>query len=682
MSITRRVRPVLVRWTPLLLLLGLVMSGLVPLVPRAEAALPASRISLTAVPPATAPSGATVTMAGSVTNGVRGQRVQLQLRNGGGWTNVATARLPRRRTFSLSTPVFLGVNELRVVAKKVAGKVRGGTSATRKTNGLPVAPVAIGPGETFAVSGTLATPIARPVVLQRDDGGTWETAASGTSSDTGGVRLSTTQDRATTYRIVAPAATVAGTSYPSVTTKSVKVLKGPRTPSFSVSTLPVGYRNRIYNHFPGFGWYGGWSYSVVSGALPPGITLSEDGFLEGTPTTAGTSTFRVRIAADGVPPAERTFTLEIAPDGTWLDTDLDVQAVDNAGRYATLTCGSSCVGSTPPQVVDLATGAVQTATYPPSVPAPAAAQVEDISGNGRYVLYFAGRDNWSTDNPEGSKLFLWDRVGGTTELIADGGPGLFSGWPHGGLTAAVDVDGSTVVYELDLPGVVSDPAVFVWERGVGVTSLRSDGRIGNVHLTRPEVSDDGDAVSFLQWSAAGARIRLWDRSADTLTWVSPVLHPTASSLYTAAATGDSFAYPRVAGTDPDNGDPLWETVLWDRSTGSSQVVSKTVSGASMRFPSQFDPPTAEISGDGRFVYFESAGDFFEEDFSGVRLGFFWDRASGDVTPMPHLPGDPLSWPELYERWAETSYDGSVVFVRGYAGGLQRPPFRFQRDPRP
>lgn len=665
----------------MLVLLGLVTSGLVSAGPQAAAALPASRISLSTVPPGTAPSGATVTMAGSVTNGVRGQRVLLQRRHGGGWTTVASARLPRRRTFSLSTAVFLGVNELRVVAKKVAGKVRGRTSVVKQTNGLPVAPAAIGSGETFAVTGTLATPVVRPVQLQRDDGGTWETAATGSTTAAGAVRLSTTQDRATTYRILAPAATVAGTAYPAVATKGVKVLRGPRTPSFSVTDLPVGYRNRMY-HFPGFGWSMGWTYSLVSGSLPPGLTLTEDGFLDGTPTTIGSSTFRVRLSAPGLPSAERTFTLAIGPNGAWVDTDLDVQAVDNAGRYATLTCGSSCWENTPPQVIDLTTGAVQTATYAPSVPAGGVAMVEDISGNGRFVLYFAGPDNWGTDVPQGSQLFLWDRVGGSTVTIADGGPPLHFGWPHGGLTAAVDLDGTSVVYELNLPGPVDDNAVFLWERGVGTTALRSDSRIGNVQLTRPEISDDGDAVTFLQWSASGPRIRLWDRAANALTWLTPVIHGSGSLNYSAAATGDAVAYPRVAGTDPDSGDPLWETALWDRSTGTSHVVSETIGGAPMRFPSSFDPPTVEISGDGRFVYFESAGDFFEEDFIGVRTVYFWDRASGEVTPMPLLPGDPLSWPELYERWAEPSYDGSVVFVRGYAGGLQRPPFRFQRDPRP
>lgn len=37
------------------------------------------------------------------------------------------------------------------------------------------------------------------------------------------------------------------------------------------------------------------TYSIVSGALPAGLTLSEDGVISGTPTESGTFTFRVRV---------------------------------------------------------------------------------------------------------------------------------------------------------------------------------------------------------------------------------------------------------------------------------------------------------------------------------------------------------------------------------------------------
>ena len=73
----------------------------------------------------------------------------------------------------------------------------------------------------------------------------------------------------------------------------------------------------------GFGGYGAGTYafSLASGVLPPGITLSAGGTLSGTPTAAGTSTFTVQVTsaltstAASFPPltAAKSFTVVIYP---------------------------------------------------------------------------------------------------------------------------------------------------------------------------------------------------------------------------------------------------------------------------------------------------------------------------------------------------------------------------------
>ena len=157
----------------------------------------------------------------------------------------------------------------------------------------------------------------------------------------------------------------------------------------------------------------------------------------------------------------------------------------------------------------------------------------------------------------------------------------------------------------------------------------------------------------------------------------------AAMSYSLAATGDAAAWTQDAGDDPaDPGYNLWKTMYWNRDPGVAQVVSTTISGASMTFGSRFDPPSAQISGDGRLVYFESRGDFFEAGGPTSRFPYVWDHATGTVTPMPFVADDPLDWPAKYERWAETSYDGSVVFVRGIEKYAGRSLYRFQADPRP
>jgi hypothetical protein len=60
---------------------------------------------------------------------------------------------------------------------------------------------------------------------------------------------------------------------------------------------PVGKVGTPYSHTvswkPGTGCPP-WTYAVVGGAFPPGLTLSSDGHITGTPTAAGTYTFYIR----------------------------------------------------------------------------------------------------------------------------------------------------------------------------------------------------------------------------------------------------------------------------------------------------------------------------------------------------------------------------------------------------
>ncbi len=96
----------------------------------------------------------------------------------------------------------------------------------------------------------------------------------------------------------------------------------------SSSLLPAGTVGAAYNvtlatsgGTPAFTW------SVVSGALPVGVTLNPStGQLSGNPTTAGTSTFTIRVQDSGTPQqsTQKQFTLKVdavsLPDGTLTKT--------------------------------------------------------------------------------------------------------------------------------------------------------------------------------------------------------------------------------------------------------------------------------------------------------------------------------------------------------------------------
>src|SRR5690606_34324466 len=66
-----------------------------------------------------------------------------------------------------------------------------------------------------------------------------------------------------------------------------------------------------------------YTFSDVSGALPPGLALADDGDLGGTPTTVGVYSFMVMVEdADATSNGFRSYTVEIFPEATIQPDDL------------------------------------------------------------------------------------------------------------------------------------------------------------------------------------------------------------------------------------------------------------------------------------------------------------------------------------------------------------------------
>ena len=76
--------------------------------------------------------------------------------------------------------------------------------------------------------------------------------------------------------------------------------------------LPDGYVSQPYSQtIAALRTSGATSYSVTNGSLPPGLSLSPAGLLNGTPTTPGTYTFTVRLTDASALFAEQVFTLAV-----------------------------------------------------------------------------------------------------------------------------------------------------------------------------------------------------------------------------------------------------------------------------------------------------------------------------------------------------------------------------------
>ena len=96
------------------------------------------------------------------------------------------------------------------------------------------------------------------------------------------------------------------------------------------------------------------TYSLASGALPAGLTLSAAGVISGTPTTAGASTFTVQVtdASSPVQTATATYTLTIVLSTLAITTTTLPQGTVTAAYSATLQSS----GGNPPVTWSLATG--------------------------------------------------------------------------------------------------------------------------------------------------------------------------------------------------------------------------------------------------------------------------------------------------------------------------------------
>ena len=97
------------------------------------------------------------------------------------------------------------------------------------------------------------------------------------------------------------------------TTRPVSLtVNAAEAPAISTVSLPAGAVNAAYNQtLAATGGTTPYAWSVSSGTLPAGLSLSAAGVLEGTPTAAGTSSFTVRVAGANGASSTKDFSLTI-----------------------------------------------------------------------------------------------------------------------------------------------------------------------------------------------------------------------------------------------------------------------------------------------------------------------------------------------------------------------------------
>ena len=254
-----------------------------------------------------------------------------------------------------------------------------------------------------------------------------------------------------------------------------------------------------------------------------------------------------------------------------------------------------------------------------------------ISGDGAYVAFVSHATDLvpGGNGPSTSNVYVWERASGTTTLVSESVSAAGQRGNNGSGEPVISGDGATVAFSelaTDLVPGGSGPSaynVYVWERSSGTTTLVSEsvsaaGQRGNGYSYQPVISGDGAYVAFygratdLVPGGSGPstwNVYVWERSSGTTTLVS-------ESVSAAGQRGNGISYQPVISGDgayvafqspatdlvAGGSGPSTENVyVWERSSGTTTLVSESVSAAGQRGNNLSQQPV--ISGDGATVAF-------------------------------------------------------------------------------
>jgi hypothetical protein len=141
--------------------------------------------------------------------------------------------------------------------------------------------------------------------------------------------------------------------------ESIAVNPGTSKLTITTTSLAAGKGGSSYNaSVSASGGTPGYTWSIASGSLPAGLSLSSTGVISGMPTGSGTSTFMVGVHDNGSPvqtaSGQESITVNAAPS-TLTITSTSLAAGKNGSSYSTTL---SATGGTPGYTWSIASGSL------------------------------------------------------------------------------------------------------------------------------------------------------------------------------------------------------------------------------------------------------------------------------------------------------------------------------------
>jgi len=262
-----------------------------------------------------------------------------------------------------------------------------------------------------------------------------------------------------------------------------------------------------------------------------------------------------------------------------------------------------------------------------------------VSGNGDYVVFqsFAPDLVGGSDTNDATDLFLWERATGAISLISHAAGSMIIAANNESGDASINTDGTHVVFETRASDLgftdnnFTDDA-YRWERATGTLTLVShafgSATTASSFSRDPVISADGSIVGFI-----------------------------------------SFASNLVAGLNDINLGP--DAYVWDASTGAVRLVGHVPSSESDT-PDDFGSSEPAVSRDGAYVAFRSNSDELVPGIdtnSGPDI-FLWERASGLVRLVSHIPGAPATAGNNWSEDPVVGDDGAYITFTSRSTDLQ------------